>query len=729
MESTSASNPSQAAQLGPHIDFDVGSQLKGPSRPTTLEDILSVREILEPRQSPDGRYVAFIVKQAFRSCNCYRAALYVIATTPNATATKILEEQNISNIRWANGGESISYLSDIGGTIQIWLVEMKSGVRKELFSHAAIESSVFNSISSSRKPVGVFRYEWSPDGTMLVFTAQSQDLGARVDAAKLGYRYDDSRMQYATILEGSWGTSPRTQLWLYKMREQKETLIWETSPGSSTSILDVSWRPDGKAIAIIESEWIGKSAGGRNQSVRIIDLSGWEIHLAADGPGWKGSPIWTEGGKSLAFYSSENVRYPWSIIRLGLDGGIREELSSDLAPSGRFLAFLDNNTFLFESDGLAKRQEQTGLYIQRKGSEPRRLTPLGQEISDCDRIVGKSIACIWQSPTMAPRPALVNSETGVVVSLVNVNPESDSLALSDVEELHWTNKYGDLTSGFLALPTQNKSPGRVPLLVIAYSFSGDFVAQASRWKTSYPVQAFARDGIAVLLLNMPRYEDWDGADFGRASVSLACSPLSSLEVIVDELSQRGVIDRDRVGFAGQSFGGFAVEFAIAHTKLIRAAEILNGGTLTEPGVYWLVGNELQREFQIHYMGGPPYGGTLNNYLDYSFNYNADKVDAPVLMEFSSLEALAGMEAYTALRTYEAPVEFYIYPGDGHNFFLPEHRIQSMQRNLDWFEFWLLGKARDEPDVSTQYARWREMKNNRVDKVRSKNDSSDRSCNR
>jgi hypothetical protein len=89
--------------------------------------------------------------------------------------------------------------------------------------------------------------------------------------------------------------------------------------------------------------------------------------------------------------------------------------------------------------------------------------------------------------------------------------------------------------------------------------------------------------------------------------------------------------------------------------------------------------------------------------------NASRIRAPVLMEYDAMEASSAMEYFAALRHYDVPVDFFVYPNDGHVTERPEHRFMSLQRNLDWFEFWLLGKENDAGSKTEQYVRWRELK--------------------
>jgi len=65
--------------------------------------------------------------------------------------------------------------------------------------------------------------------------------------------------------------------------------------------------------------------------------------------------------------------------------------------------------------------------------------------------------------------------------------------------------------------------------------------------------------------------------------------------------------------------------------------------------------------------------------------------------------------FTALRRHDAPVEFVLYPNESHTLGKPRHRYSSMERNLDWFNFWLQDRQDDDPAKRGQYARWRQLR--------------------
>ena len=113
-----------------------------------------------------------------------------------------------------------------------------------------------------------------------------------------------------------------------------------------------------------------------------------------------------------------------------------------------------------------------------------------------------------------------------------------------------------------------------------------------------------------------------------------------------------------------------------------------------------------------FFGGPPFGEEYANYKKLSPGLNANQVNAPLLREYGSDVGVQSLEFYMALRRLGKPVEQFIYPGAPHIFDLPSYREASMQRNLDWFRFWL--QDYEDPSLvkREQYERWRAMRQGR-----------------
>jgi dipeptidyl aminopeptidase/acylaminoacyl peptidase len=711
---SSRSATSESAPQPPSIDISHVTD-SGILRSITLDDMVSLREVHEPRQSPDGQHVAFLVKQAFRRCDCYRVALYLADSQRSRPAQKLTEEDYIANLQWLPGSRFISFLSSKGGSMQLWRLDVTTRRAERVFVHTPNhDRSTAHAIRQSQymPASGVLEYQWSPDGKRVAFTAEPPvDPSITTAAAKEGYRYDDSTMNTVDLMVGDWAPAHQSkQLWIYDVSEKREHLIWTTSGDWSSFLTSLLWSPSGRKLAFFYSANLGLDS----DSIGLVDVSTSAVSQigAVEGTMSAASAAWSPDEHAIAYLARSLLSPTYTLAISNVIDHSRREKVRDIFPGrATWLTWdADRHRILFPSGGIGKDLSQVGIYaVSEDGGEPLRLTPTTGRTDDCDVILKDKLACVYQAPSVPPRPVLVSGADGGMRSFADVNPELKSIELGPVRELDWKNKYGDKVKGFLVLPTHRVPGVRVPLVVMGYSFTGEFVTQANSVLTTYPAQAFARDGIAVLLFNYARYDEWAGPSFEKGSRAIGYGPLSSIQAIVEQLDTEGLIDIHRMGMMGHSLAGFWVQLAITQTDLFKAVELHNGGTFSEPGTYWQGGSKQFRELQDHIMGGPPYGETLKNYLGYSMTLNANRIHAPVLMEFGAIEATSGMEYYEAMQHYGVPVDFYIYPNDGHVTERPEHRFMSLQRNLDWFEFWLLGKENDPSSKTDQYTRWHQLK--------------------
>ena len=79
------------------------------------------------------------------------------------------------------------------------------------------------------------------------------------------------------------------------------------------------------------------------------------------------------------------------------------------------------------------------------------------------------------------------------------------------------------------------------------------------------------------------------------------------------------------------------------------------------------------------------------------------------MQISDDEYHQALGAFTALREHGKPVEMYVFQGEHHNKWQPQHRAAIYARNLDWFGFWLQGQVDADPAKAAQYTRWTAMR--------------------
>jgi hypothetical protein len=65
--------------------------------------------------------------------------------------------------------------------------------------------------------------------------------------------------------------------------------------------------------------------------------------------------------------------------------------------------------------------------------------------------------------------------------------------------------------------------------------------------------------------------------------------------------------------------------------------------------------------------------------------------------------------FTGLNRLDKPVELYFYPNENHEPDHPQARLATLQRNVDWYRFWLQGFERSGPEDPDQYLRWHRLR--------------------
>lgn len=660
--------------------------------PITLDEIISTPELHEPRISPDGTKIAFILKHAVLEKNENLSALYVLNINSHGEPVKLLEEKSLSQIKWMPDGKSLTYLSAKSGSSQVWRLDTVTATSAILFEHKG----------------GVSRYEWSSDYKKIAFvSAVAVTAEERSQLQAEGIVFDEKIHSYIDSVWNTWIRKP-VKIWIYDVTEQRERSLWE----HASAIMDIVWAPDSKKLAVVYKPTTDPADNYRNLEIRyigFISIESGRFTPLVTRSAVSDSPVWSPDSKSIAFLLNDLLTenssrgQQGSLLSINLiqieDG--QPHLIEPVAKASNLIWAKNGASIIFQS---AEDGRQIIYKKPLDGGPRRKLSDDAADLSECSFDESQArAACIRQDLTIPPEIAFVNLSNGTSKTLTAFNDAYRNILLGDVSELSWVNKYGNSTNGYLIKPV-NYIPGRrYPLLVILYGFSRRFISQA-QWNPNFPAQGFAGAGYVVLLMNPPR-AGWRKGNFKEASFSRAYNPLASIEAAVQMLIDKGIADPKRKGIMGWSYGSFLTDFTITHTDLFEAASSGEGGG-ENPAVYSLA-TPGARVVEDSTYGGPPAGKSYRNWSEISPALNAHRVRIPVLMEY--IHAVGALEFYTAMKGHGAQAELVLYPDETHAFFQPIHRFNSMRRNLEWFNYWLLGKADTDPSRASQYARWESMK--------------------
>jgi dipeptidyl aminopeptidase/acylaminoacyl peptidase len=168
---------------------------------------------------------------------------------------------------------------------------------------------------------------------------------------------------------------------------------------------------------------------------------------------------------------------------------------------------------------------------------------------------------------------------------------------------------------------------------------------------------------------------------------------------VKEALKTGVIDENKMGLHGHSWGGYQTSFLITQTTQFKAAAA--GAPLTNmismyDLIYWNSGSGNMSIFEASQ--GRFRGGPWENWDSYQRNspvYFVKNVQTPLLMlhndKDGAVDFTQGIEYYNALRRLKKPVIMVQYKGENHGLSKLENRKDYSIRMMEFFDYHLKGE--------------------------------------
>jgi dipeptidyl aminopeptidase/acylaminoacyl peptidase len=275
--------------------------------------------------------------------------------------------------------------------------------------------------------------------------------------------------------------------------------------------------------------------------------------------------------------------------------------------------------------------------------------------------------------------------------LTNANPQQEKFAWSSgVMLVNYTNSKGQKLQGALYLPANYDKGKRYPTIVYIYEKLSQgayrYTAPAAR---GFNKTVYTSNGYAVFMPDIV----YQLNDPGKSAVDCV---LPGLEAAI----ATGVVDRERVGLHGHSWGGYQTAFLITQTDAFKAA--VAGAPLTNmvsmySSIYWNTGSANQAIFessQGRFTKG--YWDDIDAYTRNSPVWFAKNVNTPLLLLHNDRDGAVdwnqGIEYFNTLRRLGKPVVMLQYKGENHGLAKPANLKDYHRRMQEFFDHHLKGDA-------------------------------------
>jgi dipeptidyl aminopeptidase/acylaminoacyl peptidase len=425
-----------------------------------------------------------------------------------------------------------------------------------------------------------------------------------------------------------------------------------------------------------------------NRDVFHIDL--YEIQLATgeakaivEQPGRDAEPSYSRDGRTIAFHSQGGTWNYFEARHVAVvpsGGGPIRYLTAKLP----YDVFRGGNAFTWSKDSreitYTAGSGTTDVLIRQSLDtlEAKVLTEriAGPASFSAD---GKTAVYVQTSAERPPELARLNGE-----ALTELQKDVAVLPKFRSRVVKWRSSDGLDLEGILWLPIGYQEGKRVPLLAELHGGPTGVALHTFPTGRTYPTQVFLQQGTAVFVPNFRGSSNY-GAPFRlKNALSQGKGDYQDVMSGVDHLVAQGIAHPDRLGVMGWSYGGYLTGAVITQTNRFKAASV------GAPAVDWAsyYGQfDGSKEVLWTYFGGTPWE-VPENYARHSTRAGLKNIRTPTLLQVGALDLNHNSEIYQALTDLKVPVEYVVYPREGHGITEPAHQRDLMERNLRWFTEWL-----------------------------------------
>ena len=678
-----------AGQAGAPLIERSDIQIEG--KRMTPEALWAMGRISGVAVSPDEKQIAYTVAYYSVPENKSNREVFVMNTdgTGNQQITRTPWQEN--EVNWIKGGTKLAFLSNEGGSSQLWEMNPDGSGRKQLTQYDG----------------DIEGYSFSPDGKKLLFIAQVKTKQSTADkypdlpkatgiiVTDLMYKHWDEWVIGAPhpFVADFDGNS------ISNIKDILEGEPYESPMRPWGGIEQLAWSPAGDKVAYTCRKKTGLAyAISTNSDIYIYDLASKETkNITEENKGYDTNPQYSPDGKYIAWQSMERDGYEADLNRLfimNLETGEKRFVSKEFESNvDGFLWNKDSKSIYF----IGVWHGETQIYNVDLAANDK-VTQLTDGMYDYASLAfaGDKVIALRHSMSM-----------GDEIYAVSATRNGDAFA--EVKQLTFENKqiYDQLETGkvearwmkttdgkqmltWVIYPPQFNPNKKYPTLLFCEGGPQSPVSQFWSYRWNFQIMA-ANDYIIVApnRRGLPGFGvEWNEAisgDYGGQC-------MKDYFTAIDEMAKEPFVDKDRLGCVGASFGGFSVYWLAGHHDKRFKAFIAHDGIFNMEMQYL----ETEEKWFANWDMGGAYWEKQNPVAQRTFANSphqfVDKWDTPILCIHGEKDyrilANQAMAAFDAAVMRDVPAELLIYPDENHWVLKPQNGILWQRTFFEWLDKWL-----------------------------------------
>jgi dipeptidyl aminopeptidase/acylaminoacyl peptidase len=619
------------------------------ARPFSLTDLLGAVRVSDPQVSPDGALVAFVRTTTDVATGKRNADIWVVPSNGSAPPRLLVGGEKSENTpRWAPDGRRLAFISNRDGASNLYVADADGGNVRQVTTLAA-----------GVQPPVVF----SPNGAMLAFVSDVKQgppaPGQAHRITRLLYRHWDE-----------WRDNVRHHVFVVRTAGGEPTDLTPEdfdSPPTQQEDGAIAFTPDGAHVAFVSNrDGVDKEAWSTNNDVWSVPVTGGTARKLTPNPAADAQPLFTPDNRFMIVRAQRRAGFEsdrWYLDVHDRASGARRTVfeTPDLSVNDYTLS-QDGRTIYFTAskngtDNLYSVPLAGGAPVQRQA---------GGSIGAIT--AGGSTVVFSRSSLTAPADLWSLRIDGASWDKTQLTRENASwlkdVSIAAPESATVRGAGGTPIQYWLIKPPDFDASKKYPVVFLIHG--GPQGAWNDAWSYRWNPALWAAQGWVVAAPN-PRGSTGFGQTFvDEISQDWGGKVMVDLNAVFETVAQLPYVDASKQGIAGASYGGYAVNWLIAHDHRFKAA-------VSHDGVFNLESMALATEelwFTEWEFGGPATSAKAREqFAKWSPHRFAERIKTPTLIITNELDYRVpvdqGLQLFTALRRHGVPSEMLVFPDEGH----------------------------------------------------------------
>lgn len=643
-----------------------------------VTDMFRFKRVSDPQASPDGKNLAYSVTTYDRETNKRTSQIYISAI--NGQDSQLLAESSgkESRPRFSPDGKTLAFISSRDGASQIWTCNAETRAVQKL---TTISTEAADMV-------------WSPDSKHLLFTSEvypecaddecNKKKLAEVESSKVKAKIAD-RLLYRHW--NSWKEGKRSHVFIISANGGTALDLtpgdFDAPPFSLGGPDNYAFSSDGKEVCFARNT-DKVEAISTNNDLFVVSIKGGEAKRITSSQGSDTNPFYSPDGRFIAYRSQERAGFEADRFRLMLYDratGKSRSISESLDRSIEEMVWSPDSKKIYFT---AIDNGYIPIYVvDIATSEIKKLVDKSCNGELSITAEGNKLVFTRSSMTMPSEVFTLRLENMNEKQITNSNSELLSKRqLVEGEDIYSKSPAdGASIHSILLKPIGFEAGKKYPMVVLIHG--GPQGAWEHNFGYRWNANIYTSAGYVVLMPN-PRGSIGYGQKFtDEISGDWGGKCYQDIISAVDHTISLGFVDKNRVGAAGGSFGGYMVNWILGHTDRFKAL-------VSHAGVYNLVSMYGATE-ELWFTDWEFKGTPWNNrelYEKFSPSNFVKNFKTPTLVVHGELDYRVpvgeGIQLFTALQRMDVPSRLLYFPDEGHWVLKPQNSELWYNTVLDWF---------------------------------------------